>query len=134
MITMKRRWVRLTRSGPKRTTNGRSNAPNAADSVTEITEQQPEKGLSMRTLIRKNRTLTYRQQMDVRNEDAARSRQHFNSFMNDVRQRLRSMEDRQVLATVKEVMRADRAERRRIKKQKLLALGYTRAQIRGMSN
>jgi hypothetical protein len=87
----------------------------------------------MRTLIRKNRSLTYRQQMDLRNEDAARSRQHPNGFINDVRQRLRSAEDRQVLEIVKEAMRADRSERRRIKKQKLLALGYTRAQVRSIS-
>jgi hypothetical protein len=88
----------------------------------------------MRTTIRRNKSLTYNEQMNLAREDAERSRTHPNGIANTNKQSMFSAQDRWVANTLKQENRLDRSLRRQTKKAKLSALGYTRTQRRSFGN
>jgi hypothetical protein len=88
----------------------------------------------MRTTIRRNKALTYNEQMMNAREDAERSRTHPNGVKNTDRQRWFSFLLRNEEDAKREFSRDVRSTRRFIKKLKLIALGYTRTQRRSFGN
>jgi hypothetical protein len=71
----------------------------------------------MRTQIRRNRELTYEQQMNQRRIDAIQSWLHPNGALNDHRQRLASREERKALEMNKKLVRSDpKRKERKVRK------------------
>ena len=77
----------------------------------------------MKSMIRRDRRLTWQQQMMEREMDATRSRMHPNGIANTERQRSESLALREALANAKAVSREKRSAWRRAKKAARLRSG-----------